>query len=102
MNKSLHRITLNEEKKIGDVVFPLTLGPPSTSNQIFTFDDTLNYLEANKSSIIESLFKYGAVLFRGFPVQSPKDFNDFALQFGWEELPYIGTFSLAILKWILF
>ena len=40
--------------------------------------------------LLESLIKHGAILFRGFPVNEPKDFNDFALTFGWQDLPYIG------------
>jgi hypothetical protein len=42
------------------------------------------------SVLLESLLKHGAILFRGFPVNEPKDFNEFALTFGWKDLPYIG------------
>lgn len=40
---------------------------------------------------VESLLhSSGAVLFRGFPIHTPRDFNEVVLAFGYEELPYVG------------
>jgi len=40
---------------------------------------------------VESLLHFsGAVLFRGFPIHSAQDFNEFVVAFGYEELPYVG------------
>lgn len=40
---------------------------------------------------VESLLhSSGAVLFRGFPIHSAQDFNEFVVAFGYEELPYVG------------
>lgn len=40
---------------------------------------------------LESLLhSSGAVLFRGFPILTPRDFNEVVLAFGYEELPYVG------------
>lgn len=36
------------------------------------------------------LLKTGAILFRGFDVNTAKDFNDVVEAFGFEELPYVG------------
>jgi hypothetical protein len=49
-------------------------------------------------SILAKLLVHGAILFRGFPVKSAKDFNDFALAFGWEDLPYIGSSQSSFKK----
>ncbi len=34
--------------------------------------------------------RHGAVLFRGFPVDGPQDFNDFVIPFGFDNYPYVG------------
>ena len=83
----LNVISISEEKIINDHVFPLTIGP---TEQIETIEDSIEFIKSNLASILDKLLTHGAILFRGFPVKSAKDFNDFALAFGWEDLPYIG------------
>lgn len=36
------------------------------------------------------LTQHGAILFRNFPLKTAADFNEFAIAFGYENLPYIG------------
>ncbi|KAM2366388.1 hypothetical protein ACFX1X_005085 [Malus domestica] len=48
-------------------------------------------IQANKQYIQDQLRKSGAVLFRGFPVNTASDFNDVVEAFGYEENPYVGT-----------
>jgi hypothetical protein len=83
----LNVISLSEEKIINGQVFPLTVGP---TEEIKTIEDSIEFIKSNMDLILSKLLIHGAILFRGFPVQSAKDFNDFALAFGWEDLPYIG------------
>ena len=83
----LNVISIEEEKFFNDLVFPLTLVPTASIN---TAQQTIDYLKTNKSQLLDRLIKHGAVLFRGFPVNDAKDFNDFAVAFGWDDLPYIG------------
>lgn len=83
----LNVISIEEEKFFNDLVFPLTLAPTASIN---TAQQTIDYLKTNKSQLLDRLIKHGAVLFRGFPVNDAKDFNDFAVAFGWDDLPYIG------------
>lgn len=80
-------ISISEEKVFDDLVFPLTLAPLES---IETIEQTIDYLKQNLPQLLERLIKHGAILFRGFPVNTAKDFNDFALAFGWQDLPYIG------------
>jgi hypothetical protein len=84
---SLNILTIEEQKQVDNVTFPLTVAPSISD---ITFEETLDFIERNKTELLEKLTQHGVVLFRGFPVKSPKDFNDFALKFGWENLPYIG------------
>lgn len=85
---SLNIITIEEQKQVQNVTFPLTIAP---SKSDISMDETLEYIEHNKTELLEHLLQHGVILFRGFPLQSPKDFNDFAVKFGWENLPYIGN-----------
>ena len=85
---SLNIITIEEQKQVQNVTFPLTIAP---SKSDISMDETLEYIEHNKTELLEHLLQHVVILFRGFPLQSPKDFNDFAVKFGWENLPYIGN-----------
>ncbi len=81
-------ISIEEEKFFDDIVFPLSLSPPEN---VTTTGETIELIKRNMSDLMDKLLKHGAILFRGFPISSPKDFNDFALAFGWDDLPYIGS-----------
>ena len=70
--------------------FPICLGPPKSERHVETLDDALSYVRANLDTINELLVKHGAVLFRGFPVESAQDFNEFIKSFGWKDMPYLG------------
>lgn len=56
--------------------FPLVIEPNTDSSK----DSLLLYIANNKKEFDEAFFKYGAVLFRGFDLDKPKDFEDVALQ----------------------
>jgi hypothetical protein len=45
--------------------------------------------------IVDKTVKHGAILFRGFPVESPSDFNDFANAFGWDNFESVGGASVC-------
>jgi hypothetical protein len=85
----LNEIPLKEEKFFDGAVFPLTLAPPTTK-PLKTIDDAVNFVAKNKQELLDKLLKHGSILFRGFPIQTPEDFNKFVLTFGWKDLPYIG------------
>ncbi|GAB2269367.1 hypothetical protein Dimus_004287 [Dionaea muscipula] len=80
------------------VVFPLILSPnttatatvPSNSNHTDTVSGFSGSIRAHKPWLQARLHEAGAILFRGFPVDSASDFNDVVEAFDFEELPYIG------------
>jgi hypothetical protein len=56
-------------------------------------------VKENRSKIDQALEDHGAVLFRGFPLESPEDFNTFVLAFdGWKDLSYDRSMSFAVRK----
>ncbi|CAF0737423.1 unnamed protein product [Brachionus calyciflorus] len=83
----MQKIAINEQRILNQTEFPLIFGP-QTEN--ITLENTLGYISENLDTILNELKNHGAILFRGFPINDAKDFNDFCLSFGWEDLPYIG------------
>ena len=80
-------VSIPEEKYINGLAFPLTMSP---TESIKTINDAIFFLKSNLNPILAKLLQHGSILFRGFPINDAKDFNDFALAFGWADLPYIG------------
>jgi hypothetical protein len=60
------------------------------STQISNKKDMFDWAAAHKSSLALELRKQGAILFRGFPINSAEDFQDFVDALGIENLPYVG------------
>lgn len=83
----MSQISIPEEKVFNDLAFPLTLAP---TEALKTSENVAEYIKTNYNHLMDLLLKHGAILFRGFPVMDAKDFNEFSLAFGWQDLPYIG------------
>ncbi|XP_071733958.1 clavaminate synthase-like protein At3g21360 [Rutidosis leptorrhynchoides] len=69
------------------VLSPNLIGTKSTTIQLFDFQEAI---KAHKPWLESLLNKRGAILFRGFPVTSPSDFNDVVEAFGFPEAVYVG------------
>ena len=50
--------------------------------------EVLDWLTAEVARFKEQLASTGAVLFRGFPVSSPEDFDAFSAAFGYGDFTY--------------
>ncbi|MBA0695042.1 hypothetical protein Goari_005279 [Gossypium aridum] len=79
----------NHQKHYGSFTFPsiLSPNPKSSPSSLSVFTEAI---KSHKPFLDSSLLKSGALLFRGFPVKTAKDFNDVVEAFGFEELPYVG------------
>lgn len=73
------------------VLFPAILSPNTntdpTGEELSTFVDAI---KAHKPWLESLLVKNGAILFRGFSVTSPSDFNDVVVAFDFLEMLYVG------------
>ncbi|KAL8250120.1 hypothetical protein R6Q59_033813 [Mikania micrantha] len=71
------------------VLFPAVLSPADAPDVklLSAFQEAIR---ANKPWLESLLLKSGAILFRGFAVASPSDFNDVIEAFGFPELVYVG------------
>lgn len=92
---SVKEITLPEpeQKKFDGTVFPLILSPNDEIENQFFIDSTgkaISWVQNELSNIEAQLLKHGAILFRGFPITCPSDFDIFVKAFNYEALPYVG------------
>ncbi|KAL4625983.1 hypothetical protein ACB092_05G063700 [Castanea dentata] len=91
MSETFLEFQIPHQKLFNGIQFPLVLSPnpksqtPPSSLSLFT-----QAIKTEKSFLDSVLHRSGAVLLRGFPVNTASDFNDVVEAFGFEELPYVG------------
>jgi len=78
---------LVEGKLFDGFSFPLALQPKEKG---LPLEFTLEHLKHSHEWLDKVLMKHGAVLFRGFPIKSPSDFDVFVKSCGYENSPYTG------------
>jgi alpha-ketoglutarate-dependent taurine dioxygenase len=85
---SVQEIHIPEQKYFEGVGhFPFVYGVSDTNATIW---EAVEWVKTNKALIESTLFKHGAILFRGFPTSDGAAFNDFVEAFEYENLPYVG------------
>ncbi|KAK9054728.1 hypothetical protein SSX86_025807 [Deinandra increscens subsp. villosa] len=90
--KPFREVELPQQKLHNDnVLFPLVLSPETntdpTALQLSAFEDAI---KTHKPWLESLLLENGSILFRGFPIISPSDFNNIVEAFGFPELLYVG------------
>jgi alpha-ketoglutarate-dependent taurine dioxygenase len=80
---------LKEQKQVNGLDFPL-LVTPHNKNVQQDKKSFQNWVSANKEQLHELLIKHGAVLFRGFPVESSDEFEQMLDQTNYKNMPYVG------------
>ncbi|KAK1299731.1 Clavaminate synthase-like protein [Acorus calamus] len=76
---------VEEERLFGDVVFPKTLLPSKTG------EDLPIAVAKERNRLSEALKEHGVILIRGFDVGSAEDFSRVVEAFGWDEMGYVGA-----------
>ena len=86
-------ITLPSQHIYDGVEFPFML---ECLNAAATLSSTLKWLQTEKTRLIEQVEEHGAILFRGFPLESPGDFDQFIASFDFENFSYNRSLSNAV------
>lgn len=81
-------VTIPEQKVFDGQVFPLILYPEWEGAR-----DWKIWLVDNIETIKKLVYKFGAILFRGFTIDSAQSFDDFCKGFGFNEYNYHGNFA---------
>ncbi|KFK39444.1 hypothetical protein AALP_AA3G245700 [Arabis alpina] len=89
MADAMVKTRIPHQKHYESKLFPAVISPSSSipvpSLPLFT-----QTIKTQKPYLDSLLHESGAVLFRGFPVNSAVEFNDVVEAFGFDELPYVG------------
>jgi len=89
--------SVSEQKEFDFGVFPYVL-KPADDMEAPTIKDVQTWIGANKQELEEKLYRHGAVLFRGFPVNSAQHFDMFVKTFGYQVHRYEG--GSALRSWV--
>lgn len=85
--------TLSTQLEFGDSRFPAVI-----TNEMGLRDqaECAAWIEANKAELEAVLQRDGALLFRGFPVDSAETFDEFSAAFGYDNFTYQESLSNAV------
>jgi hypothetical protein len=73
--------------------FPLILG---CGAEAVDLDDAVRWAADHRGELIQQAQEHGAVLFRGFPMQAPEEFDRFIAAFEMDNFPYEQSLSNAV------
>src|SRR6218665_1451310 len=88
-------VNIKEQKVFDGLPFPLILSP----SDAFKDKDSQfwnGWVKKNLKVIESLLLKYGAILYRGFPLDTPVEFDAFANSYGYKVFPYLGGVSVRV------
>lgn len=80
-------IPIPQQRRYGPILFPTVLALNPLTPPDF---DLAASIKLHNTWLQSRLNDSGAVLFRGFPLYTPSDFNSFVEAFELDELPYVG------------
>lgn len=80
---------LPEARSMQGRVFPLTLAP-AEGDGLAGAERLVAWIQANKARLLERAMEHGAVLLRGFAVETADDFSRVVEALDLENMPYIG------------
>ena len=83
-----------EQRQIAGVTVPVVLTPPAAMTSL---SEAVAFVKENRVAIDSAVNDAGAVLFRGFPLSTPEDFDTFVQAWeGWNDLSYERSMSFAV------
>lgn len=89
---SIHEISLDQQQQHEDV-FPLAYAVEGPSSDLVQVQQ---WIGDNKERLLEQLSRHGAILFRGLPVRSDRDFDSIIQGFGLNNFTYAESLSNAV------
>jgi alpha-ketoglutarate-dependent taurine dioxygenase len=86
-------IALSVQREFDGRAFPFALACRSSDA---TLPEVAKWIEASREELVINVEQHGAILFRGFPLQTAEDFDAFIVAFGFENFPYEQSLSNAV------
>jgi alpha-ketoglutarate-dependent taurine dioxygenase len=88
----VERIGVEEQQKYSQQPFPLALACHAPA----TFVGAIAWVAENRRRLCDQAALHGAILFRGFPLTAPEDFDRFVAAFDLPNFPYEDSLSNAV------
>jgi len=86
-------LQLEEQPAVDPRVVPLILQCQTESPEL---DGVADWVKEHRNQLESQLVEYGAILFRGFPLVTPEDFDSFIQGFDYENFQYEDSLSNAV------
>jgi hypothetical protein len=80
------------QQKHGNSVFPLVM----LCEEPTTLEDSVRWVQEHSEELLRQASESGAILFRGFPLATPEEFDAFISGFELENFPYLESLSNAV------
>ncbi len=90
---SVLHTSVDGDQMYHDEVFPLALECKSPNATLAAATD---WIRTQRDKLLNEASRHGAVLFRGFPLNSPEDCDAFVAAFGLTNFPYVESLSNAV------
>jgi alpha-ketoglutarate-dependent taurine dioxygenase len=88
----VHPIEVDGQQQYGERPFPLALACQPAA----TLDGATAWIAENRRQLCDRAALHGAILFRGFPLTGPEDFDRFVTAFELPNFPYEESLSNAV------
>ena len=85
-------VAVEGQQNYGEQPFPLTLACRGTA----TLETATAWITGNNRQLSQQAAQHGAILFRGFPLTGPEDFDHFIAAFGLPNFRYEDSLSNAV------
>ena len=91
--KTVEFSDVEHQLTIGASVFPAVV---ENKPNFTSLADCIAWVKANKAELETQLSDAGALLFRGFPINSAETFDEFSAAFGYDNFTYKESLSNAV------
>jgi hypothetical protein len=81
------------QQRHGQTIFPVVM---EFKEESCSQQEALTWIGEQREALLRRASQSGAVLFRGFPLSSPEDFDAFISMFELENFPYVESLSNAV------
>lgn len=88
MMTTLNEVRIDEDREVEGKAFPLTMTAETVEGAAAA--DLCTWIGAHLDEVFQRVQDHGAILFRGFAVNTPDDFSDVVDALQVENMPYIG------------
>lgn len=93
MKNSIEYRRVEKQLEFDDSVFPLVVTPPQEN---MSLEQTKAWIQSHLTELEPALANAGAILFRGFPINSAETFDAFSEAFGYPSFTYQESLSNAV------